>query len=93
MLYTLATGFVTHDIKIKKKNGKQKSIIQLACKQYNATQFVNALVKDDLCNSLIYAQKGTLISLKGNLKIKKRKKEKSPDVYYTYIDVDFLQLL
>ena len=93
MLYTLATGFITHDIKIKKKNNRQKSMIQLACKQYNTTQFVNALITDDLCNSLIYAQKGALISLKGNLKIKRIKKEKSADIFYTYIEVDFLQLL
>lgn len=93
MLYATATGFITHNIKIKKKENKQKSVIQIACKQYNATQFVNAIIRDNLCNSLVYAQKGTLISLKGNLKIKKIKKEKGPAIYYTYIEADFLQLL
>lgn len=93
MIYATAVGFITHDIKIKKKNNKQKSVIQLACKQYKDTQFINCLITGNLCNSLIYAQKGTLISLKGSLKTKIIKKENQANIYYTYIDVDFLQLL
>lgn len=93
MLYTIAVGYLTHNVKIKTNNANQKSIIQLACNQKSKTQFVNVAVYGKLCNSLKFAKKGQLISIKGNLKIRKLENKSGPAIYYTYIIADELTLM
>lgn len=93
MLYTIAVGYLTHNIQIKNKNNKQRSLIQLACNQKTKTEFINVAVYGALCNSLKYAKKGQLLTIKGNLKIKKIDKQKGPSIYYTYVIADELTLM
>lgn len=93
MLYTIAVGYLTHNVQIKNKNNKQRSLIQLACNQKTKTEFINVAVYGSLCNSLKYAKKGQLLTIKGNLKIKKIDKQKGPSIYYTYVIADELTLM
>lgn len=93
MLYAIAVGYLTHNVKVKTDKSNQKSIIQLACNQKTKTQFVNVAVYGRLCNSLKFAKKGQLMSIKGNLKIKKLENKNGPSIYYTYIIADELTLM
>ena len=93
MLYTIAVGYLTHNVQIKNKNNKQRSLIQLACNQKTKTEFINVAIYGNLCNSLKFAKKGQLLSIKGNLKIKKIDKQKGPSIYYTYVIADELTLM
>lgn len=92
MLKTYAIGNLTHNVDVINKKNKRYALIQLACNQGKKTQFINCLINDRLTNCLQFAQKGRLLSVSGDLKIKKIK-TKSSTYYYTYISANDVQLL